>query len=69
VVNHPSEGAIRSMRVSATWSDTPAEPTALAPRLSEHSEEILQQAGFTREEIAALVREGVTKLAPHSPQD
>jgi crotonobetainyl-CoA:carnitine CoA-transferase CaiB-like acyl-CoA transferase len=63
VVEHPSEGAIRSMRVSATWSDTPAEPTRLAPRLGEHSREILQEAGFSREEIAALLRDGVTKAA------
>jgi formyl-CoA transferase len=63
VVEHPSEGAIRSMRVSAAWSDTPAEPTRLAPRLGEHSEQILQEAGFSREEIAALLRDGVTKAA------
>jgi crotonobetainyl-CoA:carnitine CoA-transferase CaiB-like acyl-CoA transferase len=63
VVEHPSEGAIRSMRVSATWSETPATPERLAPRLSEHSEEILREAGFTTDEIAALIRDGVTKPA------
>jgi crotonobetainyl-CoA:carnitine CoA-transferase CaiB-like acyl-CoA transferase len=63
VVEHPSEGAIRSMRVSATWSETPAKPERLAPRLSEHSEEILREAGFTADEIAALIRDGVTKPA------
>ena len=68
VVDHPTEGAIRSMRVSATWSDTPAKPERLAPRLSEHSEEILREAGFSASEIAALIRGGVTKPAP-GPQD
>lgn len=68
VVDHPTEGAIRSMRVSATWSDTPAKPDRLAPRLSEHSEEILREAGFSESEIAALIRDGVTKPAP-GPQD
>jgi crotonobetainyl-CoA:carnitine CoA-transferase CaiB-like acyl-CoA transferase len=63
VVEHPTEGAIRSMRVSATWSDTPAEPARLAPRLGEHSEQILQEAGFSHEEIATLLRDGVTKAA------
>jgi crotonobetainyl-CoA:carnitine CoA-transferase CaiB-like acyl-CoA transferase len=63
VVEHPTEGAIRSMRVSATWSDTPAEPARLAPRLGEHSREILQEAGFSHEEIAALLRDGVTRAA------
>ncbi len=64
VVNHPSEGEIRSMRVPATWSDTPAKPERLAPRLSEHSEEILREAGFSADEIAGLIRDGVTKPAP-----
>jgi crotonobetainyl-CoA:carnitine CoA-transferase CaiB-like acyl-CoA transferase len=63
VVDHPSEGPIRSMRVSAKWSDTPAEPTRLAPRLSEHSVEILREAGFSADEIAAMVRDGVTRTA------
>src|SRR5258708_17225247 len=33
VVTHPSEGAIHSMKVSARFSDAPAEPTRLAPKL------------------------------------
>jgi crotonobetainyl-CoA:carnitine CoA-transferase CaiB-like acyl-CoA transferase len=64
VVNHPTEGAIRNMKVSATWSDTPAELVRLAPRLNEHGEEILRQAGFSTEEIATLVRDGVTRPVP-----
>jgi crotonobetainyl-CoA:carnitine CoA-transferase CaiB-like acyl-CoA transferase len=64
VVEHPSEGAIRSMKVSASWSDTPAKPSRLAPRLNEHGEEILREAGFSTEELAALVRCGVTKPSP-----
>src|SRR5436305_645400 len=63
VVDHPSEGKIRDMRVSARWSDTPAEPTRLAPRLNEHGMELLCAAGFSTEEIAALVLEGVTNVA------
>lgn len=60
VVDHPTEGAIRSMRVSTSWSETRAEPTRLAPRLGEQSAEILGEAGFSPDEIAALVRDGVT---------
>jgi formyl-CoA transferase len=63
VVEHPTEGKIRNMKVSATWSETPAEPTRLAPRLNEHGPEILREAGFSADEIAALVRDGVTKAA------
>jgi len=64
VVEHPTEGPIRSMKVSAAWSDTPAQSVRLAPRLNEHGAEILNEAGFSAEEIAALVRDGVTKLSP-----
>jgi len=52
------------MKVSATWSDTPVEQTRLAPRLNEHGAEILAGAGYSAEEIAALVRDGVTTAAP-----
>jgi len=63
VTDHPTEGRIRSTRVSAKWSETSAEPQRLAPRLGEHSVEILQEAGFSIDEIAAMVRDGVTKAA------
>ena len=61
VVEHPTEGPIRSMKVSAKWSETAAETTRLAPRLNQHGEEILREAGFSADEIAAMVRDGVTK--------
>jgi crotonobetainyl-CoA:carnitine CoA-transferase CaiB-like acyl-CoA transferase len=64
VVEHPTEGPIRSMRVSATWSETKAEPERLAPRLNEHGEAILREAGFSDDEIAAMIRDGVTRPAP-----
>ncbi len=60
VVNHPSEGNIRSMRTAATWSQTPAEPSRLAPRLGEQSADILREVGYSPDEIAGLVRDGVT---------
>ena len=61
VVDHPTEGRIRSMTPSARWSETKVEPSRLAPRLGEHSAEILQEAGFSTEEIAAMVRDGAAK--------
>jgi crotonobetainyl-CoA:carnitine CoA-transferase CaiB-like acyl-CoA transferase len=69
VVDHPSEGKIRSMKTSASWSETCVEPVRLAPRLNEHGAEILHQAGFSESEIAALVRDGVTKAAPNAQAD
>jgi crotonobetainyl-CoA:carnitine CoA-transferase CaiB-like acyl-CoA transferase len=49
------------MKVSASWSETPAETVRLAPRLNEHGEELLRAAGFSADEIAAMIRDGVTK--------
>jgi crotonobetainyl-CoA:carnitine CoA-transferase CaiB-like acyl-CoA transferase len=33
----------------------------MRPRCGEHSEEVLREAGFSTDEIAAMLREGVTK--------
>jgi len=66
VVDHPTEGRIRSMRPSARFSETPVETKRLAPRLGEHSAELLGEAGFSPDEIAALVREGATKVASNN---
>ena len=60
VVDHPSEGKIRSMKASARWSETQVEPSRLAPRLNEHGSEILREVGFSDAEIDTLVREGAT---------
>lgn len=66
IVTHPSEGPIRTMKVSASFSDTPAAPERLAPRLGEQGAEILREAGYSADEISGLVRDGVTRPAPAS---
>jgi crotonobetainyl-CoA:carnitine CoA-transferase CaiB-like acyl-CoA transferase len=66
VVEHPTEGQIRSMKVSASWSETTAEPVRLAPRLNEHGAEILREAGFSPEDIESMIRDGVTRPSPEA---
>ena len=66
VVQHPSEGPIRSMKVSASFSKTVAEPVRLAPRPNEHGVEILQEIGFSREEIETMIRDAVTRPSPEA---
>jgi crotonobetainyl-CoA:carnitine CoA-transferase CaiB-like acyl-CoA transferase len=68
-VEHPTEGAIRSMRPAVTWFDTPAEPSRLAPRRSEHAIEVLKEAGYSDGEIAALLRDGVTRTADAAAEE
>jgi crotonobetainyl-CoA:carnitine CoA-transferase CaiB-like acyl-CoA transferase len=66
MVEHPTEGAIHSMRPTATWSETPVEIQRLAPRRSEHAVEILKEAGYSDGEIDALLRDRVTRTAAAS---
>lgn len=58
---HPSEGRLRTMRTPTNWSDSPPGPQRPAPRLGEHSAEVLEEAGYSAAEIAELARKGVTK--------
>ena len=59
VVEHPTEGPIVSMAVPAQWSRTAAIPERLAPRLGENGAEVLDEVGFTADEIAEMTRQGV----------
>lgn len=62
-VDHPSEGRIRMMNCPSEWSETPPEIRRYAPRLGEHSREILLEAGYQHAEIDALIAAGVTSEA------
>ncbi len=63
IEQHPSEGAIRTMRMPMRWSESTPDPVRPAPRHGEHSVEVLQQAGYGAAEIARLIAQGVV-LAP-----
>jgi formyl-CoA transferase len=58
-VEHPREGAIRSMAVPTRFSRSTPRPERLAPRLGEHGPEILAEAGFSAVEIRELSEAGV----------
>lgn len=60
VTEHPSEGQIREMDIPTTWSKSQPEIRMHAPRLGEHSEELLREAGYSDSEIAALRAAGAT---------
>lgn len=58
-VTHPTEGPIREMAVPATWSRSKTAVRYPAPQQGQHGPEILREAGFCEDEIAALVKDGV----------
>jgi crotonobetainyl-CoA:carnitine CoA-transferase CaiB-like acyl-CoA transferase len=60
-VDHPSEGRIRSMAVPSEWSESAPEYRRHAPRLGEHTRELLGEAGLSAAEIEALIRSGAAK--------
>ncbi|MBN9542144.1 MAG: CoA transferase, partial [Alphaproteobacteria bacterium] len=53
--DHPTEGKIRQARPSARFSESPAAIRRLPPRLGEHTEEVLRDAGYSDAEITSLV--------------
>jgi len=58
-LDHPSEGKIRQARPAARFSASPADIRRLPPRLGEHSRAILREAGFTEEDVAAMIERKV----------
>ena len=49
IVEHPSEGTLRMPDVPPRFTRTPPEIRRMAPRLGEHSVEILREAGLTEQ--------------------
>jgi crotonobetainyl-CoA:carnitine CoA-transferase CaiB-like acyl-CoA transferase len=53
-LEHPVEGEVRALGIPVKLSDTPGSIRRAAPLLGEHTAEVLGEAGFTAQEIAAL---------------
>jgi crotonobetainyl-CoA:carnitine CoA-transferase CaiB-like acyl-CoA transferase len=60
-VEHPSEGRIRTLAVPSEWSESKPEYRRHAPRLGEHTREVLREAGFSDAQIDALIVSGAAK--------
>lgn len=56
---HPRAGEVKVIAPAVKFSETPAAIERPAPLLGEHSIEILREFGFARDEIDALVEDGV----------
>ncbi|MBL8376443.1 MAG: CoA transferase [Burkholderiales bacterium] len=61
--NHPTEGPIRHYATPLRFAGAPLGVPRPAPRLGEHSAQILAEAGLSREEIDALFASGAAREA------
>jgi crotonobetainyl-CoA:carnitine CoA-transferase CaiB-like acyl-CoA transferase len=61
LMHHPSEGRIRVMGIPQTWSRSQPTIDRLAPRLGEHTIELLAEYEFAPAEIDALLRTEVVR--------
>jgi crotonobetainyl-CoA:carnitine CoA-transferase CaiB-like acyl-CoA transferase len=57
---HPTEGRTRSMRLPNKWSSGTRRDWSAAPKLGQHSVEVLREAGYDDAAIEAMVATGAT---------
>jgi formyl-CoA transferase len=62
VMEHPTEGAVRTVRPPTKFAKTPANIRRLAPRLGEHSRELLAELGYDDDAIEGMAARKVVKL-------
>ncbi|MEO8143140.1 MAG: CoA transferase [Betaproteobacteria bacterium] len=61
-VDHPSEGRVRTMAVPSEWSDSAPEYRRHAPRLGEHTREVLREAGLAESTIEQMIASGAARV-------
>jgi crotonobetainyl-CoA:carnitine CoA-transferase CaiB-like acyl-CoA transferase len=57
-MDQPGIGPVRQLGAPVKFSRTPADPTRGAPAFGEHTAEVLAEAGYSSEEIAAMIESG-----------
>ena len=63
-LEHPEAGSTRALGCPVHFSATPTRVDRPAPRLGEHTREVLAESGYGDPEIDALVAAGVVHVAP-----
>lgn len=58
-VQHPTEGTLRSLGTGTCWSASPCAVPRPAPRLGEHTRDVLAECGFSNEEIQSFYTDAV----------
>ena len=60
MVEHPTEGRLRMTDPPIRFSDSPSSLRRLAPRLGEHSAEILAEAGYSATEVEEMMAAAIS---------
>ena len=58
LVEHPSEGMYKYVRDPVQYSKSPTQLRFHAPRLGEHTQELLAELGYEKEHIEELITNG-----------
>jgi crotonobetainyl-CoA:carnitine CoA-transferase CaiB-like acyl-CoA transferase len=61
---HPSEGLLRMLGIAQQWSESQPEQRFPAPRLGEHTVQLLTEYGLTTEQAQQVVQSGAAVQAP-----
>ncbi|MEI4232715.1 CaiB/BaiF CoA transferase family protein [Roseovarius sp. D22-M7] len=62
-VDHPVAGRVKTLGHPVKFSETPAEQRRAAPVLGQHSREVLAEAGYDADRIAAMIAAGAVIAA------
>ena len=57
IVNHEREGEVETIGLPVKFSETPGKVKNGAPTYGQHSREVLTEAGFSQDELDALIKE------------
>jgi len=57
-MDQPGFGRVRQLGVPVKMSRTPGDPTRPAPAFGEHTKEVLREAGYSDEQVAAMLESG-----------
>lgn len=58
-IDHPTLGKVRQVGIAIKMSETPGKVRSLSPLLGEHTDEVLLDLGYTKQEIENLRQTGV----------